>query len=48
MMRTRPRRSSTRIGPFRVNRSGLTRITSVTLRLPLVRRDVVLYERNPR
>lgn len=45
MMRTRPRRSSKRIGPFRINRSGLTRITSVTVRLPIVRHDVVLWER---
>lgn len=43
-MRTKPRRSSTRIGWFRINRSGLTRITSVTMRLPLGR-TLVLWER---
>lgn len=45
MMRTKPRRSSRRIWRFRINRSGLTRITSVTFRLPLVHHDVVLWER---
>lgn len=43
-MRTRRRRSSRKIGWFRVNRSGLTRITSVTMRLPLGR-TLVLWER---
>jgi hypothetical protein len=43
-MRTRRRRSSARIGPFRLNRSGLTRVTSVTMRLPLGR-TLVLWER---
>ena len=45
-MRTRKRRSSTRIGPFRINRSGMATITSVTLRLPIVRRDLVLWTRS--
>lgn len=43
-MRTRRRRSSWRLGPLRINRSGLTRITSVTMRLPLGR-TLVLWER---
>jgi hypothetical protein len=42
-MRTRPRRSSTRIGPVRINRSGLTRVTSITVPLPWGR-TLVLWE----
>lgn len=42
-MRTRPRRRTTRIGPIRVNRTGL-RINSVTANI-LPWTTVVLWER---
>lgn len=42
-VRIRPRRSSFRVGPFRVNRSGLTGVSSITVPLPWS--TLVLWER---
>jgi hypothetical protein len=43
-MRVKRRQYRDHIGPFKINRSGLIRVTSVTLPLPFGR-TLVLWER---
>jgi hypothetical protein len=43
-MRVKRRRHTDRIGPFRINRSGTTRVTSITVPL-WFERTLVVWER---